>query len=280
MHFRSPSTLPFVLCAAVALALAAALALGAAAAPPLFDGTAPQSQRLDVIYVPTPPETVERMMEVAGVGPKDFVIDLGCGDGRIAIAAAARGARALGVDIDEDRIGDANANARAAGLSDRVEFRQENLFDTKLSDATVITLYLLPELNLKLRPRILALKPGTRVVSHRFDMADWKPDHSEEIARLVNFWVVPARVQGRWQVQVAEQTFSVGLLQRFQEISGSASVGRVSMPLREARLRGAEIEFTVHLAGKPTVFRGSVDGKTMWGTAADGTEWKATRTAQ
>lgn len=151
----------------------------------------------DVVYVPTPDEVVAAMLEVARVGPADVLYDLGSGDGRIPIAAAKRfGTRGLGIDIDPQRIRDANANAVAAGVTDRVRFVQGDLFELDLTPATVITLYLLPELNVKLRPTLLKLKPGTRIVSHDFSMGDWKPERTVRIGnRTVYFWTVPP--QGR-----------------------------------------------------------------------------------
>jgi SAM-dependent methyltransferase len=151
----------------------------------------------DVVYVPTPDEVVAAMLEVARVGPTDVLYDLGSGDGRIPIAAAKRfGTRGLGIDIDPQRIRDANANAVAAGVTDRVRFVQGDLFELDLSPATVITLYLLPELNVKLRPTLLKLKPGTRIVSHDFSMGDWKPERTVRVGnRTVYFWTVPP--QGR-----------------------------------------------------------------------------------
>ena len=166
-----------------------------------------QGQSLDVVYVPTPRETVDRMLQVAEVGPKDYVIDLGSGDGRIAIAAGRLGARALGVDLDPARIRDAELNAQRAGVTDRVTFRLQNLFETDLSEATVLTMYLLPSINVKLRPKILGLRPGTRVVSHDFTMGDWKPDLTETVNWRIHFWVVPARVAGNWQVRSGNQDF-------------------------------------------------------------------------
>lgn len=148
----------------------------------------------DVVYVPTPPAVVNEMLRLADVKSTDLVYDLGSGDGRIVIAAAQqRGARGIGIDIDPQRIQEANANAQAAGVSDRVEFRQQDLFETDFSDATVVTLYLLPELNVKLRPKLLReLKPGTRIVSHAFDMGDWKPEQVVEVdGRTIYYWVVP-----------------------------------------------------------------------------------------
>jgi SAM-dependent methyltransferase len=147
----------------------------------------------DVVFVPTPQEVVDAMLEVASVGPRDVLYDLGCGDGRIPITAARRwGTRGVGVDIDPQRIRDADANALAAGVADRVRFVRGDLFEMDLADATVITLYLLPALNLKLRPTLLGLKAGTRIVSHDFTMGDWKPAKTVvKGSRTVYFWTVP-----------------------------------------------------------------------------------------
>ena len=150
----------------------------------------------DVPFVPTPEKVVDRMLEIAKVGPNDMVYDLGSGDGRIVIAAAKKhGARGIGIDIDPERIKEARANARSAGVSDRVEFREGDLFKTDLSEATVVTLYLLSGVNLQLRPKLLSeLKPGTRIVSHAFDMGDWKPLKTEKVgSSTVYYWVVPER---------------------------------------------------------------------------------------
>ncbi len=149
----------------------------------------------DVPYVPTPHAVVDKMLEVAQVGPNDVVYDLGCGDGRIVIAAAKKGARGVGIDIDEQRIREARSNAAAAGVADRVQFRQEDLFKTDFREATVVTMYLLTSVNLRLRPRLLAeLKPGTRIVSHAFDLGDWKPLETHKVgSSTVYYWVVPQR---------------------------------------------------------------------------------------
>jgi ribosomal protein L11 methylase PrmA len=167
-------------------------ASGAAAAQ---TATAPAPARTpDVIFVPTPEEVVEAMLKVANVGKNDVVYDLGCGDGRIVIAAAQKyGARGIGIDIDPQRIEEANANAKKAGVTDRVKFMQADLFTTDISPATVVTLYLLPSLNLKLRPKLMKdLKPGTRIVSHAFDMGDWEPEQKLEVdGRQVYFWTIP-----------------------------------------------------------------------------------------
>ena len=156
----------------------------------------PSALARDVPFVPTPEKVVERMLEIAKVGPNDLVYDLGSGDGRIVIAAAKKhGARGVGIDIDPERVKEARANARSAGVSDRVEFREADLFKTDLSEATVVTLYLLSSVNLQLRPKLLSeLKPGTRIVSHAFDMGDWKPLRTEKVgSSTVYYWVVPER---------------------------------------------------------------------------------------
>lgn len=166
------------------------------APPPDATGgvTAAGRTDLDVPYVPTPPEVVDEMLRLAEVGPDDRLYDLGSGDGRIVIAAAERfGTRGIGVDIDPERVEEANANAEAANVTDLVEFREQDLFETDFSDATVVTLYLLSEVNLRLRPRLLQeLEPGTRIVSHAFDMGDWEPEAVVEVdGRQVYFWTVP-----------------------------------------------------------------------------------------
>jgi len=172
-----------------------ALILLLTAAVAQMAGQAPKRE-LDVPYVPTRDTVVAGMLELAGVKKGDIVYDLGCGDGRIVITAAQKfGTRGTGIDIDPDRIREAKENARKAGVADRVKFLEQDLFVSKFSDATVVTLYLLPSLNLKLRPRLLQeLKPGTRIVSHSFDMGDWKPDKSIEVdGEQLFYWVVPAR---------------------------------------------------------------------------------------
>jgi SAM-dependent methyltransferase len=154
-------------------------------------------KKLDVPYVPTPQTVVDAMLDMAAVKKDDVVYDLGCGDGRIVITAAKKyGARGVGIDIDPDRIQEANANAKQAGVSDRVKFIQQDLFKTDFKEASVVTLYLLPDINLKLRPKLLSeLKPGTRVVSHAFDMGDWKPEKTDTIDgyRRIYFWTIPEK---------------------------------------------------------------------------------------
>ena len=180
---RAPYLLAVLACAAVAGALAYAQQTAV---------------KKDVPYVPTPETVVEEMLKMAEVGKTDVVYDLGCGDGRIVITAAQKyGARGVGYDIDPQRISESNANAAKAGVTDRVKFSVQDLFTADFKEATVVTLYLLPEVNLRLRPKLLAeLKPGTRIVSHAFDMGDWKPDKTAEIdGRMIYFWVVPEKKQ-------------------------------------------------------------------------------------
>lgn len=266
---------PGVRLAALAFLAMAGTAAAAGAVAQQAEGPA-----LDVPYVPTPPEVVERMLQMSDVGPNDYVIDLGCGDGRIAIAAARKGARALGVDIDPQRIREARDNARKAGVEDKVTFRQENLFDTGIDQATVLTMYLLPNVNMRLRPRILdELKPGTRVVSHAFDMVDWKPDRYDKLGhREIFMWVVPAKVAGPWQVQSGGETFTLTLQQRFQAIEGTARVGGKTVRIVGGSLRGAEIAFGLPDGRR---FRGRVAGERMQALPADADNtvenWHASR---
>jgi SAM-dependent methyltransferase len=189
---RFVRTLPIVQRAAFVAGLAFFLCAAAVSAQ-----TAPaaksEPRRPDVIFVPTPEEVVEEMLKVANVTGKDVLYDLGSGDGRIPITAAKKfGTKGLGIDIDPDRIKEANENLKKAGVGDKVKFVQGDLFELDLRPATVITLYLLPALNLKLRPTLLKLKPGTRIVSHDFDMGDWKPEKTVKVGtRTVYFWTVP-----------------------------------------------------------------------------------------
>jgi SAM-dependent methyltransferase len=239
-----------------------------------------EAPALDVPYVPTPPEVVERMLDMAAVGPNDVVIDLGSGDGRIAIAAARRGARAFGVDIDPQRVQEAQENARRAGMEGKASFRRQNLFDTRINEATVLTMYLLRKVNLDLRPRVLdELKPGTRVVSHAFSMGDWKPDdHAEVGYRHVFLWIVPAKVAGRWLVREGARKFDLALEQNYQYVTGKAQAGGGTVAVSEGRLTGADITLT--LAGG-RIYKGRVDGDRIEGTSSSGstphTPWQATR---
>jgi precorrin-6B methylase 2 len=248
--------------------------------------TAVHAQGLDVPYVPTPESVVKRMLQLGKVGKDDFLMDLGSGDGRIAIAAARDfGARAFGVDIDPERIREANENAARAGVTDRVTFRQQNLFETPIKDANVITMYLLTNVNLKLRPRLLdELRPGTRLVSHAFSMGEWKPDVHERVEnRDVYLWIVPAKVDGQWTVKDGGQSFTVEIEQEFQELKGRATIGGRAVPLVNAKMNGDQIVFTVEIGGKLETFEGKASGDKMEATSgpvATKREWSATRTSR
>ncbi|HWV53266.1 SAM-dependent methyltransferase [Pseudorhodoplanes sp.] len=246
--------------------LALTLAAGLAATTTVY---AQQEPRLDVIYVPTPQEVVDRMLELAKVGPGDYMIDFGCGDGRMVVTAAKRGARGYGVDINPQRIKEANENAAKAGVTDKVEFKIANLFEQDLSKADVMAMYLLTDINLRLRPKILdTMRPGTRIVSHAFDMGDWKPEVHENVnGRNVYFWIVPAKVGGKWQVD-GGQKMTLDIDQKYQFITGKADIGGKSVEITDGKLTGANITFKVD--GK--TYTGKVSGDSI---AGDG--WKATK---
>jgi len=202
----------------------------------------------DVVWVPTPQAVVDKMLDTAKVTPNDFVMDLGSGDGRTVITAAKRGARALGIEYNPDMVALSQENAKAAGVTSRAEFRQADLFKTDLTQATVITMFLLPEINKKLRPTILKLKPGTRVVSNTFTMGEWQPDETYTVEPnqgcesswcTVLFWVVPAQVAGTYKTPQGEFTLN----QDFQMLKGVLKAGGRTMPL-EGKVRGEEITIT------------------------------------
>jgi hypothetical protein len=220
------------------------------------------------------------MLALADVKAGDFVIDLGCGDGRINVTAARRtGARGLGVDFDPQRIVEAGVNARQTGVADKVTFRKENLFDTDISQASVLTLYLSLKINIALRPRILQMmKPGTRVLSNDFNMGDWLPDRWERVEnRVVYLWVVPAKVAGDWHVTSARaegaRSFDLALAQQFQELSGSATIDGRAEPVRDAFVAGERVGFVVNV-GKDGGMR--FEGRLVDGRL-EGDGWTATR---
>lgn len=221
---------------------------------------------LDVPYVPTPQDVVDRMLDMAKLTKDDFHIDLGSGDGRIAITAAKRGARSMGVDLNPVRIAEANENAKKAGVADRVTFVQGNLFEMNIGKANVLTMYLLQGVNLRLRPRILAeLKPGSRVVSHAFSMNEWAPDqHVNLNGRNLYLWIVPAKADGAWQAEGGGRKFTLNLKQTFQKLAGTATVNGVSRPVT-GRLNGNAIELTADLGGGATQLRGEIKGNTIEG---------------
>jgi SAM-dependent methyltransferase len=228
-----------------------------------------QAQQRDVPYVPTPEDVVEKMLDAANVGPGDYVIDLGSGDGRIVIAAAKRGAFAHGVDIDPQRIKEANANARQAGVEDKVVFVEGNIFETDISAASVITMYLLSTVNLKLRPKLLdTLEPGTRIVSHSFDMNDWNPDNQYNVDyRNVYYWVIPAKIDGSWNWNLDGKKFTMDVTQKFQELELALKSGNTKLNVSESALSGDRISFRASNPsnGERYVFSGRIEDEKITG---------------
>jgi SAM-dependent methyltransferase len=227
----------------------------------------------DVIWVPTPQALVDKMLDMAKVTPKDYVIDLGSGDGRTVITAAKRGAKALGIEYNPDMVELSKQNAAKEGVSDKASFVKADLFESDFSQAQVITMFLLSSINLKLRPKILDLKPGTRIVSNTFDMSDWKPDENATIPGCnswctAHLWIVPAKVAGTWTLPQGELT----LKQTFQNISGTLKSNGVETPVN-GKLNGEQITFT---AGS-TEYSGRVAGNTIDGTVKNGAKFTATR---
>jgi SAM-dependent methyltransferase len=230
-----------------------------------------------VPFVVTPDEVVDRMLRIAQVGPNDTLIDLGSGDGRVVIGAARRGASALGVDIDPTLVDAARANAARAGVASRARFEKRDLYETELSGASVITMYLLPEVNMKLRPRLLALAPGTRIVSHDWDMEDWPADETIELRApeksvgaggysKVFLWVVPADAGGDWTGEIPgyANALRLNIRQKFQMLEVEARSGARELVVRGTRLRGREIKLVVTgaVAGRPMhhFFTGTLHG--------------------
>lgn len=225
-------------------------------------------QGKDVVWVPTPQELVDTMLSIAGVTPDDFVIDLGSGDGRTVITAAKRGAHALGIEYNPDLVALSKRNAEIEGVSNKAEFIEGDLFECDLSKATVITMFLLPEINLKLRPRLLELKPGTRIVSNTFTMGEWEPDYEATTAENWNswnsalLWIIPARIEGIWELGQDQLIIS----QEFQMIHGKLTSDDKNFTLRNGRLRGNEITFMID----DVLYTGYVSGNKMEGTVRDG----------
>jgi SAM-dependent methyltransferase len=242
----------------------------------------------DVVWVPTPEALVERMLKMAQVTAKDYVIDLGSGDGRTVIMAVQKfGATALGIEYNPDMVAISVKAAEKAGVSDKAKFIKADIFETDFSKASVITMYLLPALNVKLRPKLLDMRPGTRIVSHAFNMEDWQPDQTATVeGRDAFLWIVPAKVQGNWALSVPAgnggEQWQIALIQNFQKLSGTAKLGDRSYPLTETRLRGPEVVFAfVDGNGIKRQFSGRAAGDKMEGTtAAQGgakVNWTATR---
>ena len=253
-----------VVAVALGLVAGAALTLAQSAQKP-FEPVSGQEGK-DVVWVPTPQPTVDAMLDLTGVTDQDYVIDLGSGDGITVITAAKRGARALGVEYNPDMVALSERRAKEAGVADRVRFVQGDLFEADLSKATVITLFLLTDINLKLRPKLLELAPGTRIASNTFTMGDWEPDAQATASPCESWctalaWIVPAKVAGTWRLGDGR---TLTLTQHYQMVSGTLD----AQPVADGRLRGAEITFT---AGART-YTGRVEGGTMRGA-----DWSATR---
>ncbi len=233
-------------------------------------------QGKDVVWVPSPDELVQKMLDMAKVTSKDFVMDLGSGDGRTVIAAARRGARAVGIEYNPDMVELSRRNAEKAGVSERAKFEKADLFKTDLSKASVITMFLLTDINLRLRPTILNLKPGTRVVSNTFRMGDWEPDETAELGCdsycTAYLWIVPARVDGTWKTSDGQLV----LKQKYQSFGGTLTAGGKSVPIQRGRLRGDQITF---IAGGAE-YRGRVGDRAIEGTVKAGGKsgsWRAGR---
>jgi hypothetical protein len=256
----------------------------------------------DTPYVQTPQNVVDRMLEIAKVGPGDYVVDLGSGDGRMVITAAKKyGARGFGVDLDRKLVALANRNARQAGVANRAVFYQRDLHETDVSAATVMSIYLLPEVNLMIRTRLLAtLKPGTRIVSHDYGMGEWRPDYQTELdapgkpvgvsqRSKIFYWMVPGRAAGRWVWRLAGSgkpaDFELALQQNFQAIDGTLTTGGSTVRVENARLAGDDIAFTVAVGGARYEFSGritshAIEGKArvLRGAEARELQWSAART--
>jgi len=259
-------TLSAALIATSAFAQAAPAAPAPAQAKP-YEPQVGQAGK-DVVWVPTPQALVDTMLDMAKLTPQDYLIDLGSGDGRTVITAAKRGATAMGIEYNPDMVALSTKNAEAAGVSGKATFMKADLFETDLSKAQVITMFLLPTINMKLRPKLLDLKPGTRVVSNTFTMEDWTPDDTKTVGDgctswcTALLWIIPAKVEGSWTMPKGE----LKLTQQFQTISGTLG----GTPISAGKLLGEAITFKVG----QTTYNGIVNGNTI--TAADGS-WKATK---
>ncbi len=239
----------------------------------------------DVVWVPTPDEIVQRMLRMAKVTPQDTVYDLGAGDGKIAIAAGKMGATAVGIEYNPDLAKLAQCYVQSENLAGKARIIQGDVFKEDFSKATVVTMYLLPELNLKLRPIILDMKPGTRVTSHQFTMGDWEADETAEVDyRTAYLWIVPAKVQGTWTLREqgpGNAQYTVNLTQKFQKITGDVATGSAKQPLVGATVRGEEIRFAFNDdKGVTRTLTGTVRGNELTGMlkGAGGTETKVSGT--
>ena len=229
----------------------------------------------DVIWVPTPQELVDKMLDMAKVTEKDYVIDLGSGDGRTVITAAKRGAKALGIEYNPEMVELSKRNAAKEGVSDKASFVKADLFESDLSQAQVITMFLLPDINIRLRPKILNLKPGTRIVSNTFTMGDWSADETATVKDgcasycTAHLWIVPAKVEGTWRMPQGE----LALKQTYQVVTGTLNSGNNTTSIAKGKLNGDQITFS---AGG-TEYSGRVSGNSIEGSSKPGSSWKATR---
>ena len=278
--FASPLTRQSLL--ALLLSVFAAGAIGQAQpAQKPFEPSVGQEGK-DVVWVPTPQALVDKMLDIAKVTASDYVIDLGSGDGRTVITAAKRGARTLGIEYNPDMVELSKRNAEKAGVGAKANFMKADLFESDFSQATVITMFLLPDINLKLRPKILDLKPGTRIVSNTFTMGEWTDDETATVDEkdgctyycTAHLWIVPAKVEGAWQLSRGE----LSLKQNFQMVTGTLKIGGNATPIANGRLRGDQISFTAGGAQ----YAGRVNGNTIEGTLKGGSSdnWSATRSGK
>lgn len=232
----------------------------------------------DAIWVPTPNALIDAMLDLAKVTAKDKVVDLGSGDGRAVIAAAKRGATALGIEYDANLVALSRANAASAGVSDKATFEQADMFATDFSSADVVVLFLLPQLNERLRPSLLKMKPGTRVVSNTFEMGGWRPDAEVSIREECDYffckallWIVPARIEGEWRIEKDGAVLS--LKQQFQTFSGAFMQGGATTPITDGRIVADGLTFTM----RGIEYKGVVRGDIIEGTTGSGEPWQARR---
>lgn len=230
------------------------------------------AQDLDVPYVPTPENVVERMLDLADVKSSDYVVDLGSGDGRIVIAAAKRGASGHGIDLDPKRIAEARENAVKQGVDNQIMFMEEDIFDTDFSEASVITMYLLPSVNKKLRPKLLDdLQPGTQVVSHSFDMGSWQADKKIVVrnngsSHEIYYWIIPAKVDGDWTWNYNNTEFTLSINQRFQQIVANITTDEDErLDIIQAKLEGKRINIRAKNDDQFYILNGRVEGDNIYG---------------
>jgi SAM-dependent methyltransferase len=281
-HLSPESTVKRHLVALLAsVACASALAQAPAAKEGAFEPYVGQPGK-DVVWVPTPEAVVNRMLDMAKATPQDFLVDLGSGDGRTVIAAAKRGMRAMGVEFNPDMVAISNREAQRAGVADKVKFVNGDIFAVDFKSANIVTMYLLPSLNVKLRPQLLDMRPGTRLVSHAFNMGDWEADETATPeGRQVFLWIVPAKVNGTWNVQAGGQR-ELTVQQTYQKLQGTMRSGGESVSLFDAQMRGDEIRFAVlEKSGTRRDFTGKVNGNSISGTVRvsgqPDAQWSATR---